>query len=71
MDFFLKRGQRYGADELEQIQSLNPVALFAWGAGITIALLTTRDIFTLTSIPACDSLLVAAILYTMLGKHRQ
>ena len=71
VDFYFLRGRSYRVDELEQIQSLNLFALFAWCAGILVAALTTLGIFVLTGIPACDSLLVAAALYAVLERRRR
>ncbi|MEN0108037.1 MAG: cytosine permease [Pseudomonas sp.] len=42
---------------------LNVPAMVAWALGIGVSVLTSQDVLHLTWVPACDSILVAAVVY--------
>lgn len=61
-DFFL-RGQVFDVDDLKIRPAIGVPAFIAWAAGIGTATLSIRGVLTLTGIPSCDSILVAAATY--------
>lgn len=66
-DFFL-RGQKLDIDELSTNSIIRVPAFICWGCGIVIALMSARGLLTITSVPACDSILVSASLFFVI-KH--
>lgn len=50
---------------------LNVPAMVAWAAGIGISVLTSEDILQLTFVPACDSILVAGLVYLLIRKTKE
>lgn len=65
-DFFLVR-RRYDMSEFDRLPRVNFRAFAAWAAGTAIAALTLSGNLTLTTIPACDSILAAFICYILLN----
>ena len=62
-DFFCVRGRKYDVADLKTRPDWNWVAFAAWSVATLIGIVTVQGYFTLTSIPACDSILAAFGLY--------
>jgi cytosine permease len=62
-DFFLLRHQKYDVSELAVRPDWNWIAFAAWITSSLIGIATVEGVFTLTSIPACDSMMAAFVLY--------
>jgi cytosine permease len=69
-DFYFVRGQRYDQEALESLPALAWPAFLAWGLAVGIALATAGNLFRLTGVPACDSILIAFLSYTALNVIR-
>ncbi len=65
-DFYLLRGRTYNVDDLPSLPAVCPWAVTAWVCGIGIASLTSKGFFTLSSIPAIDSITTASVIYLAL-----
>jgi cytosine permease len=70
IDFFVLRGGRYAADQLDKVPAVRGDALAAWALGAVCGLVATYSGYSLTRIPALDSILVAAIGHAVLGGAR-
>lgn len=70
VDFFILRGGRYAADQIDQLPAVRGGALAAWGLGAVCGLVATYSGYSLTRIPALDSILVAAIGHALLNGAR-
>jgi len=70
IDFFVLRGGRYAADQLDKVPAVRGGALAAWALGAVCGLVATYSGYSLTRIPALDSILVAAIGHAVLGGAR-
>ena len=68
VDHFFVRPAAYFGDELERIRSVSPMALIAWLAGSTVALLGAESLLTLSGIAALDALVVSALGYALLSR---
>lgn len=62
-DFFIVRRGVIDASTWGELPAFRVPALVAWGSAVGVALLTTNHVFTITTIPACDSILTALTLY--------
>ncbi len=51
---------------LETIPAVNYKAFVAWGLGSGVAFLASRNYFSLSTIPACDAIIVSALTYWLL-----
>ena len=69
VDFFVVRRRRYSPEALDRLSALNIPAFAAWFVAVAVGVFTTLRIFTLTGIPACDSLLIAAALYALIARR--
>lgn len=67
-DFFLVKRQVYDLEDLPDRPSVSFSAILAWLAGFAVGYGTANDWFTLTAIPAFDSLATSFLLY--LALHR-
>jgi len=63
VDFFVVRKGSSDWARHEQLPALRVAPLLAWGLAIVVAVLSSRHLITVTTIPACDSILTAAALY--------
>jgi cytosine permease len=68
-DFFLVRAQQYDLDRLAQEPAASVPAFAAWIAGVAIAAATSGKLFTLTGMPAADSIASSSLLYLLLAKY--
>lgn len=62
-DFFIVRRGHLDVADWHAVPAFRVPALVAWGAAIGVALLTSNGVFTITTVPACDSILTALGLY--------
>jgi cytosine permease len=62
-DFFFVRGRNYDVADIAHRPDWNWVAFGAWVLASGIGIATAQGLFTLTSIPACDSIVAAFSLY--------
>ena len=67
-DFFLVRKQHYDVAELDNQPAIGWAAIISWLVASAVAWLTTYNGITLTSQPAIDSMLIAAISYLALNR---
>lgn len=71
-DFFLYRRNGYQELLLTQEPQIKVLTFVAWILGAAVGFMTVKGLFTLTSIPSVDSIVVACIAYILLsrlGKH--
>lgn len=71
-DFFLYRRNGYQELVLTQEPQIKVLTFVAWILGAAVGFMTVKGLFTLTSIPSVDSIVVACIAYILLsrlGKH--
>ncbi|ECG6807979.1 TPA: cytosine permease [Salmonella enterica subsp. enterica serovar Muenchen] len=72
-DFFLYRRDGYQESVLTQEPQIKVLTFVAWLLGTAVGFMTVKGLFTLTSIPSVDSIVVACIAYVLLsrlGQHR-
>ncbi|EIX3165100.1 cytosine permease [Salmonella enterica] len=72
-DFFLYRRDGYQESVLTQEPQIKVLTFVAWLLGAAVGFMTVKGLFTLTSIPSVDSIVVACIAYVLLsrlGQHR-
>lgn len=62
-DYFFVHRRNYRVAALATQPKIAYPAFIAWVSATTVACLTTYDIFVLTSIPACDAMIVAFAVY--------
>ncbi len=62
-DYFFVHKRNYDVSSLRKQPAIAYPAFIAWLIASVVAWLTTNDFFTLTSIPACDAIVIAFILY--------
>lgn len=69
-DYFL-RGGDFDVRLLERNAAVRLPALFGWASGAGVAFWSARGAVVLTGIPACDSILVSALIHALLsiGPH--
>lgn len=67
-DFFLVRKQHYDVAELDNQPAIGWAAIISWLVASAVAWVTTYNGITLTSQPAIDSMLIAAISYLTLNR---
>ena len=67
-DYFFVHNRNYEVANLNKQPAIAYPAFIAWLIASVVAWLTTNDFFTLTSIPACDAIVVAFILYLVDNK---
>lgn len=67
-DFYYLRGRQYDIDRLASLPDFNKPAFIAWAIASSIGYLTSQGIFSLTTIPSCDSVLIAFLLYYLFIK---
>ena len=72
-DFFLYRRDGYQESVLTKEPQIKVLTFVAWILGATVGFMTVKGLFTLTSIPSVDSIIVACIAFVLLsrlGQHR-
>ncbi|EFR3947641.1 cytosine permease [Salmonella enterica] len=72
-DFFLYRRNGYQELVLTQEPQIKVLTFVAWILGAAVGFMTVKGLFTLTSIPSVDSIVVACVAYVLLsrlGQHR-
>ena len=62
-DFYVVRRGVIDMESWKDVPALRIPALVAWASGIAVALMTTNGVFTMTTVPAGDSILTALTLY--------
>jgi cytosine permease len=67
-DYFFVHNRNYRVENLARQPRIAYPAFIAWFLATLVAYLTTHDLFTLTSIPACDAILTAFVLYLLHNK---
>lgn len=67
-DFFLQRRNGYDEAALASGAAVRLPTFAVWAVGCGLGYLTAYDVFSLTQIPSIDSLLVSAVLYTVLTR---
>ncbi len=65
--FYTVAKGKLNLDELKNIPVINYRAFIAWGLGTGVAFLSSRDYLTLTTVPACDAILISASFYWVLN----
>ena len=68
VDHFFARRAAYFEDLRTAERSVSPMALIAWAAGSTVALLGAEAVIELTGIAALDAMLVSALTYAILSR---
>ena len=68
-DFYLVRNRLvYDLDEVGQLPGFHWPAMLAWLAGIIASMLSNNDLITITSIEACDAVIVTVPAYLLFMK---
>lgn len=67
-DFFLYRRNGYQESVLAAEPPIKLLTFVAWIAGSAVGFLTIKGVFTLTTIPSVDSILVACLSYALLSR---
>lgn len=62
VDYYLFNKQHYVTSNLDRLVNIRPVSVVAWVIGSLVSFLAGNGVFTLTTVPAFDGLLIAAIL---------
>ncbi|HAF5791791.1 TPA: cytosine permease [Salmonella enterica] len=70
-DFFLYRRNGYQELVLTQEPQIKVLTFVAWLLGAAVGFMTVKGLFTLTSIPSVDSIVVACIAYILLSRLGQ
>jgi cytosine permease len=70
VDFYLLARRRYDVATLARGPAMRWQAFAAWSLGSAVGVLTASDMATLSTIPACDSLLAAGLAYFGLMRWR-
>lgn len=70
-DFFLYRQNGYQETVLSQEPAVKLLTFAAWILGAIVGFLTVKGVFTLTTIPSLDSILVACVAYALLSRVNQ
>lgn len=70
-DYFFVHKRNYEIRNLKKQPAIAYPAFIAWFIAAFVAYLTTYELFTLTSIPACDAIVVAFVLYLAEYKFRK
>ncbi|EBS2696332.1 cytosine permease [Salmonella enterica subsp. enterica serovar Newport] len=70
-DFFLYRRNGYQELVLTQEPQIKVLTFAAWILGSAVGFMTVKGLFTLTSIPSVDSIVVACIAYILLSRLGQ
>lgn len=70
-DFFLYRQNGYQESVLTQEAPIKVLTFVAWIAGAAVGFMTVKGLFTLTTIPSVDSIVVACVAYALLSRTRQ
>ncbi len=66
-DFFFVNRQNYSIEELESLPAYRPSAFIAWLAGFAVGWLAVSETLVLTTVPAFDSMIGAALVYVLLS----
>jgi len=67
-DFFLYRRNGYEESVLTREPQIKVLTFVAWIIGSAVGFMTVKGLFTLTTIPSLDSILVACIAYAALSR---
>lgn len=67
-DFFLYRRNGYEESVLTREPQIKVLTFVAWVIGSAVGFTTVKGLFTLTTIPSLDSILVACIAYAALSR---
>ena len=70
-DFFFYRRNGYQESVLAQESQIKVLTFAAWIIGAAVGFMTVKGLFTLTTIPSVDSILVACIAYAILSRASQ
>lgn len=70
VDFYLIARRRYDVETLASGPAIRWPAFAGWGSGSAVGLMTANDLLTLTTIPACDSFIVAGLCFYILARRR-
>ncbi|KEY59221.1 cytosine permease [Serratia sp. DD3] len=70
-DFFLYRRNGYQETVLTTEPQVKLLTFVAWAAGSAVGFMTVNNMFTLTTIPSVDSILVACLGYILLSRLNQ
>lgn len=69
-DFLLYRRHGYQDEILHQEPAIKITTFVAWGLASLVGFMTANGLFTLTTIPSVDSILVACVLYALFSRFR-
>lgn len=67
-DFFLYRRNGYQESVLTAEPQVKLLTFIAWAVGSAVGFMTVKGMFTLTTIPSVDSILVACLSYALLSR---
>jgi len=66
VDFLLFKGSTYTYDKINDLPPVRVMAYISWAAGSLVGFLTFFKVFSLTSAPALDSIVVACVVHFIL-----
>lgn len=67
-DYFFLRGRKYDVADLARNPAIGWPALVSWGLSTLVGLATAKGHFTLTTVPAADSLFAAFVFYLVIQR---
>lgn len=70
-DFFMYRRNGYQGSVLTEEPQIKVLTFVAWILGAVVGFMTVKGVFTLTTIPSVDSIVVACVAYGLLSRLRQ
>ncbi|WP_127957901.1 cytosine permease [Serratia microhaemolytica] len=70
-DFLLYRRAGYQESVLTNEPSIKLLTFVAWAAGSAVGFITFKGMFTLTTIPSVDSILIACLCYALLSRFNR
>ena len=65
VDFFVLRRGRYNLQTLDSGPAFNIPAFIAWALAVAVAVLSSQQVLVITTIPACDAIVCAALCYLL------
>ncbi|MBN1835203.1 MAG: hypothetical protein JW820_05080, partial [Spirochaetales bacterium] len=66
VDFLLFRSDQYRFDNLEKQPAVQIFSLLSWALGTAVGFLTFYKVFTFTTAPALDAIIVSAVVHFLL-----
>ncbi len=69
-DFFYVNRQDYSPEKLASLPAYNLSAFLAWGTGFLVGIMSVKEVITLTTVSAFDSMISAAFCYCLIARRQ-